>query len=145
LDQWGYADVSDIVVLLVSEMVTNAVLHARSPSELVLRLDVPRLRVEVHDSSGRAPTRKNYAEDAGTGRGMMIVENLASTWGVDLRDAGKVVWFELDPVRPMAAGAGGATIDLFDVVAERPGRAGAVHRSERRPRCAGGWLARSSR
>jgi hypothetical protein len=145
LDQWGYADVSDTVVLLVSEMVTNAVLHARSPSELVIRLDAPRLRVEVHDGSGRAPTRKNYAEDAGTGRGMMIVENLASAWGVDLRDAGKVVWFELDPVRPKGAGAASATIDLFDVLSERPGRTGAIHGSERRPRCRGRWLAQSSR
>lgn len=80
----------------MSEMVTNAVLHARSESELALILDRPRLRVEVSDDSDRSPVRKHYAEDAGTGRGLMILEHLSSEWGVDTRGGGKVVWCEVE-------------------------------------------------
>jgi len=96
LRQWHCDALADSALLLVSELVTNAVLHARSRFELVVRLDGERLRVEVHDESGAQPTRKHYAVSAGTGRGLMLVERLADRWGVDSSGgAGKRVWFEL--------------------------------------------------
>ena len=95
LKQWGCGELVDTVTLLVSELVTNAVLHARSASRLVLRQTGGNLRVEIGDDSAATPTRRSYAADAGTGRGMMLVEALASRWGSDRVGDGKRVWFEL--------------------------------------------------
>ena len=104
LREWSCDTVADNALLLVSELVTNAVLHARSRLELVVRLAGDRLRVEVHDESQLHPTRKQYSVHAGTGRGLMLVEQLAVQWGVDpIAGNGKRVWFELTP------NAGGAT------------------------------------
>lgn len=96
LQRWGAGELIDTATLLVSELVTNAVLHARSASELVLRQTGGRLRVEIADASGTGPTRRTYSVDAGTGRGMMLVEALAVRWGSDREGDGKRVWFELE-------------------------------------------------
>lgn len=101
LRQWGVSELIDTATLLVSELVTNAVLHARSASELVLRQTGGRLRVEIADASATGPTRRSYSVDAGTGRGMMLVEALAMRWGSDRDGDGKRVWFELE--LPVAA------------------------------------------
>lgn len=97
LREWSCDTLADNALLLVSELVTNAVLHARSRLDLVVRLANDRLRVEVHDESRAQPTRKHYSAHAGTGRGLMLVDQLAAEWGVDHIDGnGKNVWFELD-------------------------------------------------
>jgi len=94
LDQAGRDDLAESAVLLVSEVVTNAILHAGTPIEVTLRLDGG-LRVEVADGSEHLPVRRRYATTAGTGRGLMMLEELADAWGVQRRPGGKVVWFEL--------------------------------------------------
>jgi anti-sigma regulatory factor (Ser/Thr protein kinase) len=86
--------------LLVSELVTNAVLHARSTARLTLDRHGDRVRVTVADDSSVRPRLRNYGTDAVTGRGLVLVDRLAEEWGVDTRpdaaqDAGKQVWFEL--------------------------------------------------
>ncbi|MDX6242375.1 MAG: hypothetical protein QOE76_98 [Frankiales bacterium] len=92
-------EVSDTLVdtarLLVSELVTNAVLHART--DIGLRLDVRSavLRVEVSDRSVRMPSPRHYAPTAATGRGMALVEALSHQSGMQVTDAGKIVWFAL--------------------------------------------------
>jgi hypothetical protein len=83
------------VVLVVSELATNAVIHGGSEPELKLTLDGLVLRVEVRDSSRALPEVKGYSETATTGRGMVIVEALSTAWGTDVDDRGKVVWCEL--------------------------------------------------
>jgi anti-sigma regulatory factor (Ser/Thr protein kinase) len=92
------ADVdADVAVLLTSEVVSNALLHARSP--MILSINVARnaIRVAVHDASPASPQLRDYSPNAATGRGLHLVESLASHWGLDLADngAGKWVWFEL--------------------------------------------------
>lgn len=82
--------------MLVSELVTNAVLHAGTPLEVVVILDADHVRVEVHDESPLLPMRKHYSAMSGTGRGLMLVERMASEWGAERTNGGKVVWFELD-------------------------------------------------
>lgn len=95
LGDWGCNGLLDASRLLVSELVTNAVLHARTDVELSVRL-VPRgVRVEVSDGSSGAPVVRHYEDEAMTGRGLALVEELASTWGVDERAGGKTVWFEI--------------------------------------------------
>lgn len=87
----------DTAVLLVSEVVTNAVLHARS--EVVLSVedlgDV--VRVEVSDSSPMPPRLHNFAVESATGRGLRMLDQLARSWGVDTpaTGSGKVIWFEV--------------------------------------------------
>ena len=89
-------DCSGDARLLVSELVTNAVLHARSPFELVVRVNESGLRVEVQDRLDRLPVLAPVAGDALAGRGMRIVDQLADRWGAEPLDrGGKIVWFEL--------------------------------------------------
>ncbi len=108
LDDPDLALISYTATMLVSELVTNAVLHAGTPIEVVVRLGGDRVRVEVHDGAPRLPMRKHYSTMSGTGRGLLLVEQLASDWGAEPTDAGKTVWFELD------GGAGASPFDLMD-------------------------------
>lgn len=87
----------DTVLLLVSEVVTNAVLHARSGIRLVVEDLDEVARVEVHDASPVPPRMHHFRLVSGTGRGLRMLDQLARTWGVtaDPRGAGKVVWFEV--------------------------------------------------
>lgn len=85
----------DVTLLLLSEVVTNAVLHAGTPIDLSLEADNAHVRVEVVDESPHLPSPRGYGEDATTGRGLALVESLASAYGVERRPPGKVVWFEV--------------------------------------------------
>lgn len=87
----------EVAVLLVSELVTNAILHASGPLELRARPLDDGLRVEVLDSASDAPALRTEVDltDIG-GRGLQLVDVLADRWGWSESDEGKVVWFELD-------------------------------------------------
>lgn len=91
------APVLDDVLLLVTELVANAVRHGRGPVTLTL---VPRedgVRVEVTDASPTRPRPRDKGLEAESGRGLHIVDALASRWGSMPRETtGKTVWFELD-------------------------------------------------
>ncbi|KKZ75239.1 ATP-binding protein [Streptomyces showdoensis] len=93
------------VLLLVSEVVTNACLHAGGPEELVLRHGQGRLRVEVADGSPEHP-RSQVPRSPGTpgGHGLMVLDRLAGDWGTVDKEpeaVGKVVWLEVSrPSRP---------------------------------------------
>lgn len=110
LDDWGWtsavetADAQrvDDVLLLVSEVVTNACLHAGGPRELVLRHADGRLRVEVLDDSPAAPVRRPRAPSLPGGHGLMVLDRLAGSWGTAPTGAGKAVWLEV--VLPSRAG-----------------------------------------
>ena len=95
LDEWQLPEVVDVVILLASELVTNAILHARSPMELRLVTFDARVRVEVHDSSPIEPVLRIYEDEAMTGRGLALVESFSSRWGVEPDREGKAVWFEV--------------------------------------------------
>lgn len=101
--RWLQDQISDVppplretAALLLSEVVTNSLLHSGSPIEITTRLEPGVLRVEVFDESDELPMRKNYAVDATTGRGLQLVEELSSSWGSERTSGGKFVWFELD-------------------------------------------------
>lgn len=96
LGGWGCDAFIDATRLLVSELVTNAVLHARTDLILVMRPRRNGIRVEVHDSSPATPVRRHYEDEAMTGRGLSLVQDLAARWGVEQHPDGKAVWFELD-------------------------------------------------
>ena len=87
----------DTVVLLVSEVVTNAVLHARTPMIISVHDGGDVARVEVSDASPMQPRVHGFAVDSATGRGLRLLDRLSLRWGTDQRMAGpgKVVWFEV--------------------------------------------------
>jgi anti-sigma regulatory factor (Ser/Thr protein kinase) len=97
LARWGCAGgCVDDAVLVVSEMVTNAVRHGRGRVRLRLHWADGHLRVEVRDASARLPKLLPPSPTAERGRGLRIVSRLASRWGsARLRD-GKVVWVDLE-------------------------------------------------
>lgn len=82
--------------LLVSELVANAVLHSRTAFRVVVHAGDDRLRVEVHDGSVQLPVRRHYSNMSATGRGLVLVDEMAADWGFDRTSDGKVVWFEVD-------------------------------------------------
>jgi anti-sigma regulatory factor (Ser/Thr protein kinase) len=93
------ADLDDLAyraTMLVSELVANAVLHTGTTIEVVVCPEPTRVRIEVHDGSPQLPIRKHYSNMSGTGRGLLLVERMASEWGSDRTADGKFVWFELD-------------------------------------------------
>ncbi|MER5869649.1 SpoIIE family protein phosphatase [Streptomyces sp. NPDC002044] len=99
LHDWADADQVDSAVLMVSEMVTNVLVHtdgdALLVAEAVGELGERRLRVEVADASDELPHKRRPGEMASSGRGVLLMEMLADTWGVDPRGEGKSIWFEL--------------------------------------------------
>jgi serine phosphatase RsbU (regulator of sigma subunit)/anti-sigma regulatory factor (Ser/Thr protein kinase) len=102
LETWDAGDLADSVVLLVSELVTNAVVHAGTTARLELRLDPQSVRVEVEDLHPRRVLPMvvdQPTEEAEDGRGLLITFSLASAWGVDYTSASKRVWLRFD--RPM--------------------------------------------
>lgn len=100
LHEWGSEAIDDVVELLLSEVVTNALLHAASPVEVCLVRQPEGVRVAVADGSSAVPSQRHWADDASTGRGLALVEALASGWGVELVEGGKVVWFTVGGAEP---------------------------------------------
>lgn len=88
----------DTAELLVTELVTNALLHGEPPIVVGVSRPVGTIRVEVTDRGTRVPVVRNYGGESLTGRGLHLVETLAAAWGVDPRLEGKTVWFELAEV-----------------------------------------------
>jgi anti-sigma regulatory factor (Ser/Thr protein kinase) len=91
----GLAAAWDAAELLVSEVVTNAVLHARTEFVVQVLRDGDLVRVSVHDRSPVIPMPRAYGTDSTTGRGMRLVATLAVAWGVERDVDGKAVWFEV--------------------------------------------------
>jgi two-component sensor histidine kinase len=90
------ADTIDAIALCVSELVTNALDHATPPYELRVARDCGRLRVEVADATARPPVLKPLSLTAHRGRGIFLVERIATKWGVEPTTAGKTVWAEFE-------------------------------------------------
>ena len=98
LRHWGADCMADTAELLASELVTNALVHTDREAVLTATLTEGsrrRLRVEVHDFTSRRPRPRKASDRACSGRGLMLVEALADTWGIRPEGAGKTVWFEL--------------------------------------------------
>jgi anti-sigma regulatory factor (Ser/Thr protein kinase) len=88
--------VVETVELLTSEVVTNAIIHGRSGPVLAVHVKERAIRVAVGDVSTELPVRRLGRLDDVSGRGVIIVEQLASAWGVEReRNGSKRVWFEV--------------------------------------------------
>jgi anti-sigma regulatory factor (Ser/Thr protein kinase) len=115
LAEYGLQDLVDVAELLVSELATNAVVHAGGRYRLTLSLSVGILRCEVADERRHLPrpphrqaeSDENPDFDSENGRGLFLVDALAHRWGSRLVDEGKEVWFELELDAPDSAGDAG--------------------------------------
>jgi anti-sigma regulatory factor (Ser/Thr protein kinase) len=97
LADWALDDQIDDTVLLVSELVTNALRHAWGPIRLTFCLPSPHggLRCEIEDANPAGPLRRHVEEHDEEGRGLHMLNRLSHRWGSRRTHAGKVVWFEL--------------------------------------------------
>jgi anti-sigma regulatory factor (Ser/Thr protein kinase) len=89
-------DMKETAVLLVSEVVTNALRHTDGNVELELWRFTDRVRVEVSDETSRGPVQAGADQLDESGRGVPLMDALSDRWGTSPHGAGKVVWFELD-------------------------------------------------
>ena len=122
-----FDDSMDAAQVAVSEIVTNALVHAGTPMRFRVLLGSPGLRVELGDGSPHLPHRRDYSEVASTGRGLHVVGEVVDSWGAYASGGGKVVWFEIaegedeyageseasDPASAEAAGA--VEVELLNV------------------------------
>ncbi|MCH5672513.1 SpoIIE family protein phosphatase [Streptomyces gilvus] len=99
LHDWPSQDQVDSAVLLLSETLTNVLVH--TDADALMQAEVRgepggrRMRVEVTDTSDDLPHKRRPGEMASSGRGLVLIELLAHSWGVDPRGEGKSIWFEL--------------------------------------------------
>lgn len=83
--------------LLASELATNAVVHAKTPFIVRVGCSDGTIRLEVEDAGSTFPWRERHGPTVPVGRrGLLVVERIASRWGVRAESAGKVVWAEID-------------------------------------------------
>lgn len=96
-DLGGDSELLDTTRLLVTELATNAVVHARSPVWLSVLPGRGRIRIEVGDDDPHPPPQpaRRPGPDAESGRGLWLVSALAHDWGVDRNAHGKTIWFEI--------------------------------------------------
>ena len=111
LFEWHAGDVEWQATQLVSELATNAVLHAGTDFTLSVDLVEGVVRLQVRDGSRRAPRARRYGLAATTGRGLGLVASLSQDWGVEADGSGKTVWCVL-PLHPEADAALDGAPDL---------------------------------
>lgn len=115
LHDWPSEEQRDAAVLLLSEMLTNVLVHTDADALLVAEVTGEpgerRIRVEVTDSGDDLPHKRRPGEMASSGRGLMLIELLADAWGVAPRGDGKSIWYEVyestDPEAGLGPGAEG--------------------------------------
>ena len=95
LQSWEQSPVADTIVLLLSELVTNAIVHAESAPRVSVRLLPDRVHVEVTDDDPRVVQPLPPSPERASGRGLAIIESVAMGWGTALLPHGKVVWFDV--------------------------------------------------
>ncbi|CAM5375610.1 hypothetical protein SPURM210S_05365 [Streptomyces purpurascens] len=101
LRSWDVVAEADTVLLVVSELVTNALVHTQGAVRVDLTLAADRLRVTVNDSSPRAPAKPVVVDwEATGGRGLFLVEAMSTAWGSVPVGGGKQVWSEIVVSRP---------------------------------------------
>jgi anti-sigma regulatory factor (Ser/Thr protein kinase) len=101
LHEPAWEALSDVVTLLTSELVTNAIRHAHSPCTVLLTADPGKVRVEVLDESEAPVVPRKPPAEAESGRGIDLVDVLAGSWGTQPLAHGKAVWFDVQvPARP---------------------------------------------
>lgn len=106
LRDWNMPELADDAELLTGELLVNVLLHTEGGAVLTLEVlpePVRRVRLSVQDRSSAWPRRRTPGEAATSGRGLLLLDALASRWGVEPRGEGKAVWCEIGPAQVPAA------------------------------------------
>ncbi|WP_256789972.1 ATP-binding protein [Frankia sp. AvcI1] len=120
-------DVRSTAELLVSELVTNAVKYGEPPLWLLIEMRPGLIHASVSDTSTVLPQRRTAAPDAEGGRGLLVLDALAGSWGTVMAESGKYLWFDLPvPHEPATAGDGEATATASRDGDRTPASAGAA-------------------
>jgi anti-sigma regulatory factor (Ser/Thr protein kinase) len=93
LAAWDLETLTDTVVLLTSEVVTNMLIHTGGDGRLELTREGDGVRVTIIDTSPVLPSQRRHSTTATTGRGCRLLQDLSDAWGAEPRGAGKAVWF----------------------------------------------------
>ena len=101
--------------LIITELTTNAVLHARTAMQITVTTCGEGARLEVVDHSPAIPRMRAYGQESTTGRGLRLVAHLAAGWGVQPVPAGKLIWVELVPPAQDGPGRSDETSDDVDL------------------------------
>ena len=115
LGVWDLSDPVDSLLVIVSELTTNALLHARTPMTVRLEREDASLLLSVTDSSPAVPRTRSYGVQSATGRGLRLVASLAAEWGVTQTAEGKTVWCRV-PLEGGSSGFDGFDIDSVDAL-----------------------------
>ncbi len=127
----GRVDLVETAELLVSELVTNAVVHARTEIHLLVMAGPTGLHVSVRDQSPHRPSARHYGRGATTGRGLELVTLLSHRYGTDADGAGKTVWFEIGTEAPVpVAPAASRSDETGDETGGETGGSSAGHPAE---------------
>jgi anti-sigma regulatory factor (Ser/Thr protein kinase) len=94
LNTWGVSEVNDRILLAVSELTTNAVVHGSGPVDVAVDATGTRLRVMVTDRGDGTPTLQPDAPGEPGGWGLRLVDGLTDRWGTDRRHGRTTVWFD---------------------------------------------------
>jgi anti-sigma regulatory factor (Ser/Thr protein kinase) len=113
LAEWDLGALSYTATLLTSEVLTNCVLHARTPIVLTIeRAGAESVTISVADGSPLVPRRRRHAQDATTGRGLELLDRLSQSWRVQSQGSGKTLTFTVgSDIDPWASYAG---VDWMD-------------------------------
>ncbi|ARF55850.1 ATP-binding protein [Streptomyces gilvosporeus] len=119
---------AETLILLISELVTNAVVHTGSSAKLRMCFTgsgavVGTVRVEVVDASARPPRQRHADGDDTNGRGLELVDGLADRWGWQQEGAGKRIWCEVDRGQSLLMATGGELGASYETHCALPHRA----------------------
>ncbi|MEV6162178.1 SpoIIE family protein phosphatase [Streptomyces sp. NPDC052052] len=106
LTDWDLADLADDAELATGELLGNVLLHTEGGAVLTLEVlpePARRIRLSVQDRSSARPRRRSPGETATSGRGLLLLDAVATRWGTEPRGEGKAVWCEIGPPAPPAA------------------------------------------
>lgn len=105
LADWDMAEFADDAELVTGELLVNVLLHTEGGAVLTLEVlpePVRRIRLSVQDRSSAWPRRRTPGETSTSGRGLLLLDAVASRWGIEPRGEGKAVWCEIGPSPPPA-------------------------------------------
>ncbi|WP_405386016.1 SpoIIE family protein phosphatase [Streptomyces sp. NBC_01102] len=106
LSDWDMADLADDAELVTGELLVNVLLHTEGGAVLTLEVlpePVRRIRLSVQDRSSVWPRRRTPGETSTSGRGLLLLDAVATCWGIEPRGEGKAVWCEMGPNPPRAS------------------------------------------
>lgn len=108
LSEWDLESLAYTATLLTSEVLTNSILHARTPILLTVERTTPQtVAISVRDGSPLMPRRRRHAHDATTGRGLELLDRLSQSWRVQPQNDGKTLTFTVGTdIDPWAAYSG---------------------------------------